>query len=113
LKTTNVTWLGFIATLTALSLPTKTLAYEQNLSSENKSINLETRLDKIADSLHSRAKELKEDLSEITNYQDGGKLVAGWLNGGGRGGFLNNSGGGGFLNNRRWPDGGGFLNRRY
>ena len=111
MKTTNITWLGFIATLTALSLPTKTIAYEQNLSPEHKSINIETRLNKIADRLHSRAEELNQDLPEISNYQ-GTTEIAGWVKGG-RGGFLNNSGGGGFLNNRGWRDGGGFLNRRY
>lgn len=114
MKINNVTWLGFIATLTALSLPSKTLAYQPNLSSENQPLNLETRLNKIANNLYSRAKELNQDLPQITNNQDTTEIAGGWVKGNYRGGFLNNSGGGGFLNNRGgWADGGGFLNRRY
>jgi rSAM-associated Gly-rich repeat protein len=113
LKTNNITWLRFIAVLTALSLPNKTLAYEQNLSAKNNLINVETRLNKIANILHLRAEKLNEDLPQITNnvnYQE--ILAGGWVKGASRG-FVNNSGGGGFLNNRGWGDGGGFINRRY
>ncbi len=110
----NLTWLGFIATLTALSLPNKTLAYEQKSSVENQSVSIENRLNKIAENLEARVKELNQELPQITNYlEDNPEIIAGgWLKGRNTG-FINNSHGGGFVNRRGWRDGGGFLNRRY
>ena len=101
-----------MAALTAVSLPHKTLALETNLQSEKNSINIETRLNQIANILHQRTQELKDDLPDIQDYRDEMEVAGGWVKGPRRG-FANVSGGGGFLNRRGWSDGGGFLNRRY
>lgn len=123
MKTTKITWISFIVTLSALTIPTKTIAHNNKPVSENQSQAIESRLSKIAKTLKERETRLLEssDTETIIDLPEDIDL-AGWLKGrrGGwiksrGGGFLNNRrrGGGGFLNRRRWPDRGGFVNRRY
>ena len=101
-----------MAVLTAMSLPHETIALEANLPSGKNSTNIETRLNQIANILHQRTQELKDDLPNIQDYRDEMEVAGGWVKGPRRG-FANVSGGGGFLNRGGWSDRGGFLNRRY
>lgn len=112
MKGTKITWIGLLVTLSALSLPSKTVAHETNSVSEIKPQTIENRLSRIAKTLKQRENQLTES-SNTTPMNDLSipKEVAGWLKGS-RGGFVNRGGGGGFVN-RGWRDGGGFLNRRY
>lgn len=122
MKINNLTWLGFLITLSSLSVTPKSLAVNPNMQSADVQENIENRLNRIGEALKAREGNLpidiKNSLSEeilVRSFLNGG---SGWRNGGGfvnnRGGrgFLNSGGGGGFLNNRGWGDGGGFLNRR-
>lgn len=134
MKITNLTWLGFLMTLSSLAIaPNKTLAVNtDNISNSGEmSENIESRLNRISEALKAREKDLPED-TQIENYPDEEILLGqsflnsgrgGWGNGGRNwrngGSFLNNNRGGGFvnqprnfLNNRGWGDGGGFWNRR-
>ena len=121
MKITNLTWLGFLMTLSSLTIASKTLAINPNNISNSVDIseNIETRLNRISEALKAREKDLPEE-SNLENLLKNEILVGGfinggrgWVNGGGGGrGFLNSGGRGGFLNNRGWGDGGGFWNRR-
>lgn len=134
MKINNLTWLGFLMTLSSLAIIPKTQALNTDKVNnfDNTTENIENRLNRISEALKVREKDLPEDiLSE--NYPDEEILLgqafingnrAGWANGGRNwrngGSFLNNNRGGGgflnqprnFLNNRGWGDGGGFWNRR-
>lgn len=119
MKITNLTWLGFLITLSSFCVTPKSFAINPDIKSSD---NIESRLNRICKALKAREEELPINIQNTLNQEillggfiNGG---AGWRNGGGflnnrgGGGFLNNRGGGGFLNNRGWGDGGGFLNRR-
>ena len=112
LKYKNITWISFLVTLSTLTIPTKTIATDNNSVSSLESSNIENRLTKIAKTLKERESQLMEsaDSAEIVNPLEEME-TAGWVNGR-RGGFANRPSGGGFLNRRGWRDGGGFLNRR-
>lgn len=122
MKINNLSWLGFLITLSSLSLTSPSLAVNPNIKSGDVKENIESRLNRISEVLKTREENLpiniKNSLSpEILarGFINGG---SGWGNGGGfvnnrgGGGFVNTGGGGGFINNRGWGDGGGFLNRR-
>jgi rSAM-associated Gly-rich repeat protein len=122
MKISNLTWLGFLITLSSLSVTPKTLAIHPETTSTDVIENLENRLNRISEALKAREGNLpstiKNTLSPeilVRSFINGG---SGWRNGGGflnnRGGgsFVNTGGGSGFFNNRGWGDGGGFLNRR-
>lgn len=141
MKIRNLTWLGFLMTLSSLAIVPKTQALnsENIKESENITENIESRLNRISEALKAREKDLPED-THTENYTDEEILLGRFINGGsgwgnGRGtwvninnsgrnwrnggSFLNNNRGGGFinqprnfLNNRGWGDGGGFWNRR-
>ncbi len=111
MKHQKITWIAFLATLSALTIPSKTLAENDNYSQFNRESNLENRLNRISNSLKAREKELTEN-SQVNITTENPLLAGGWVKGYRRG-FVNNSGGGGFINRRGWGDGGGFLNRRY
>jgi rSAM-associated Gly-rich repeat protein len=122
LKVSKITWIGFLVTLSALSIPSKTVAHETNSVSKIKPQTIENRLSRIAETLKQRENQWLESTENTKNLnpQENTKMIAGWVNIGG-GGFANRGGGGGFVNrgggggfvNRGWRDGGGFLNRRY
>ena len=121
MKSTKVTWIGFIVSLSALLIPSKTIAHNSQIGIAKESSEIENRLSTIA-------KILKERENYLDEFSDESNLVeppedidlAGWVKGY-RGGFANRSGGGGFVNRRYgggwinsggWRDRGGFLNRR-
>jgi rSAM-associated Gly-rich repeat protein len=134
MKITNLTWLGFLMTLSSLSVIPKSLAVNSDIKSSD---NIESRLNRIGEALKAREEKLPED-SDLKASTEEILMSLGWGNGrngtfvnvnrpsnfwnnrGWRdGGFFNNRGGGGFinqprnfLNNRGWGDGGGFWNRR-
>lgn len=134
MKITNLTWLGFLMTLSSLSVIPKSLAVNPDIKSSD---NIENRLNRIGEALKAREEELPED-SDLKASTEEILMSLGWGNGrngtfvnvnrpnnfwnnrGWRdGGFFNNRGGGSFinqprnfLNNRGWGDGGGFWNRR-
>lgn len=124
MKINNLTWLGFLITLSSLSVTPKSLAVNPNMESADVKSNIENRLNRIGEALKVREDKLPTDIKHSLSQEilvgvfvNGG---SGWRNGGGflnnrgGGGFVNTRGGGGFLNNRGgWGDGGGFLNRRY
>ena len=121
MKKTKPTWIGFLIALSALNIPTKTIAHETNSISEKNLQAIESRLALIAKTLKQREQELSESsqareimdrkrTSEIASWGKGYR--GGFANRVGGGGFANRHGGGGFVN-RRWPDGGGFFNRRF
>ena len=110
----QITWIGFLMALSALSIPTKTIAVSADSMVNNGQLNIENRLARLADNLKAREKELSDySDSEFDSILDNNMLVGQWLKGY-RGGFVN-TGGGGFLNRHRprWTDYGGFLNRRW
>ncbi|MBL1208212.1 GrrA/OscA1 family cyclophane-containing rSAM-modified RiPP [Geminocystis sp. GBBB08] len=131
MKITNLTWLGFLMTLSSLSIAPKTLAVNTDSKPADITENIETRLNRISEVLKAIEKDLSED-TQVENYLSDETLLAqgfintgrgSWANGGRNwrngGSFLNNNRGGGFinqprnfLNNRGWGDGGGFWNRR-
>ena len=104
-------------TLSALAIPTKTMAHESNSFSQPQSEAIENRLTKIAKALHQK----EQELSDTNTIDKPFEVAGGWgkgrrggfANRSGGGGFVNRAGGGGFLNNRGWRDRGGFFNRRY
>lgn len=134
MKITNLTWLGFLMTLSSLSVIPKSLAVNPDIKSSD---NIESRLNRIGEALKAREEELPEN-SDLKASTEEILMSLGWGNGrngtfvnvnrpnnfwnnrGWRdGGFFNNRGGGSFinqprnfLNNRGWGDGGGFWNRR-
>ena len=112
MKTSKNTWIGLLVTLSALTIPTETIASETNSISETNSQGIENRLARIAKTLKQREQELSES-SEAQEIMDRKRIseIAGWVKGR-RGGFVNR-GGGGFVNRRGWGDRGGFINRRY
>jgi rSAM-associated Gly-rich repeat protein len=112
LKTKKITWIGLLVTLSTLSIPSKTIASETNSLSAKNSQGIETRLARIAKTLKQREKELPEssEAREMIDNLENPEIARGWIKGY-RGGFANGYRGG-FVN-RRWPDGGGFWNRRY
>jgi len=133
----NLTWLGFFITLSTVSIVPKTLAINSHNGKVTEELNtVETRLNRIAEVLKIREKNLPENveitpeterlLGQFVNSGRGGWGNGRWRNGGswidtnrgsfannrGPGGFLNNNRGGGFLNSpRNWRDGGSFWNR--
>ncbi|WP_017296134.1 GrrA/OscA1 family cyclophane-containing rSAM-modified RiPP [Geminocystis herdmanii] len=122
MKINNLTWLGFLITLSSLSVTPKTLAINPDVISTDVMENVENRLNRISEALKAREGNLPIDIKNSLNQEilarsfiNGG---SGWRNGGGflnnrgGGGFVNTGGGSGFFNNRGWGDGGGFLNRR-
>lgn len=112
MKATKFTWIGLLATLSSLTIATKTVATETNSVSDNKSQAIENRLSRIAKTLKQQENEILESSdSNILEKPQISQEIAGWLKTS-RGGFINGRGGG-FANRRRWPDGGGFLNRRW
>ncbi|NCO76308.1 MAG: rSAM-associated Gly-rich repeat protein [Cyanobacteria bacterium] len=133
MKITNLTWLGFLMTLSSLAIvpETKALNTDNVNNFDNITENIESRLNRISEALKIREKDLPPD-NDIKNYPDEEILLGqsflnsnrgGWGNGGRNwrngGSFLNNNRGGSFinqprnfLNNRGWGDGGGFWNRR-
>jgi rSAM-associated Gly-rich repeat protein len=132
MKITNLTWLGFLMTLSSLGVTPKSLAVNPDVENKNP---LENRLNRISEALKAREEELPQD-SDFKASTEETLVSLGWANGRGGtfvnstrpnnfwnnrggGGFLNNRGGGGFINqprnfwnNRGWGDGGGFWNRR-
>lgn len=112
MEPTKITWISFLVTLSALTIPTKTIAHNNNNPvSENQSPAIESRLSKIAKTLKERESQFLESSDTQENFDSPENIdLAGWIKGY-RGGFVNR-GGGGFLNRRRWGDGGGFFNRR-
>jgi len=119
MKINNLSWLGFLITLSSFSLTSPSLAVNPNIKSSE---NIENRLNRISEVLKAREGnlpiEIKNSLSEeilVRSFINGGsgwRNGAGFLNNRGGGGFINTGGGSGFFNNRGWGDGGGFLNRR-
>ena len=116
MKPTKITWIGFLVTLSALTIPSKTIAHNKPVS-EDKFPSIESRLTRIAKVLQQKENELssKDDINKPLQIAGGwGKGPrGGFANRSGGGGFVNRAGGGGFLNKRGWKDGGGFFNRRY
>lgn len=122
MKINNLTWLGFLITLSSLCVTHKSLAANPDIKFGDVKENIENRLNRISEVLKAREGNLPTDIKNALSQEvlmgrflNGG---TGWRNGGGflnnrgGGGFINSGGGGGFLNNRGWGDGGGFLNRR-
>jgi rSAM-associated Gly-rich repeat protein len=122
MKINNLTWLGFLITLSSLCVTHKSLAVNPDIRFGDVKENIENRLNRISEVLKAREGNLPTDIKNalsqevlVGRFINGG---SGWRNGGsflnnrGGGGFINSAGGGGFLNNRGWGDGGGFLNRR-
>lgn len=119
MKIKNLTWLGFLITLSSFCVIPKSLAVNPDIKPSE---NIENRLNRISDALKAREENLPTDIKNALSqdifarsFLNGGN---GWRNGGsfannrGGGGFINTGGGRSFLNNRGWGDGGGFLNRR-
>ncbi len=116
----QITWIGFLAVLSTLNLASQAVASNQNITSKQP-ISIESRLNRIADNLQAREIKLNNlSDSDLEKIGDENIIAGGWLKGYRRG-FVNGRGGG-FLNrrgwrdvggfwNRRWPNGGGFLNR--
>jgi rSAM-associated Gly-rich repeat protein len=106
--------MGFLVTLSALTIPTETLASQANSISEKNSHPqaIENRLARIAKNLKQREKELPEssEAEEMIDNLQTKEIAQSWLKGY-RGSFVDGYRGG-FVD-RRWPDGGGFWNRRY
>ena len=111
----KITWLSFLMTLSALTIPTKVVAHEANSWSNSQPEAIENRLNNIAKVLQQK----EQELSQKKNIHKPLEIAGGWgkgnkrgfANRSGGGSFVNRSGGGGFLNNSGWRDGGGFLNR--
>ena len=120
MKPTRITWIGLLVTLSALTIPTETIASETSSISETNSHEIENRLARIAKTLKQRERELSKssDAQEMIDDLQTTEITRSWLKGY-RGGFVNGYRGG-FVNgyrggfaNRRWLDGRGFWNRRY
>jgi hypothetical protein len=127
--TTNLSLVSFLVALSAFNLPPTEAAINSTPNSANNGI--ETRLAKIATSLHARENQLSHEANIPGNIQLAGAFVnnankkgfvnaprggsfvntnnGGFKNVNNGGGFVNNRGGGGFVNNR---GGGGFVNKR-
>ena len=127
MKPSKVTWISFLVTLSALAIPHKAIAGNQNKVTGNESqpITIENRLEKIAKTLKEKENKLKDnpEMENDLQYPEDLDLdidVASWIKGSRgsflnrpnrRGGFVNRRYGGGWINGGRWRDRGGFLNR--
>ena len=113
MKPSKITWISFLVTLSALTIPNKAIAHNQKQVA-NESQAIENRLTKIAKALQAKEKQLSVDTEKPIEVAGGWVKGSrrGFVNKTGGGGFANRSGGGGFVNRRGWSDRGGFLNRR-
>ncbi len=91
MKNKTLTWITFLATLSTLTIPVKTLAENDNYSQLNSESNLENRLNRLSNSLKAREKELINN-SDLDINNENPLLAGGWLKGPRRG-FVDGRGG--------------------
>jgi len=115
--TTRTGLVGFFLALSALPISGAGAATNQSNPSDSTTDQpqtIESRLNRLTDTIRQREPLLNEDLPESMK-----NLIArsAWGNGGGGfanrtgpGGFINNQGGGGFVNGGGFRNGGGFWN---
>ena len=114
--TTKITFVGFLLTVSTLSVSAATASSQVPEPCET-SRSIEYRLSRITKAMQQVGGQLtnpsETDLDRLITrgFANRGGGGGGFVNRGGGGGFVNRGGGGGFVNRSSWPNGGAFYNR--